>query len=265
VVDYDQNQLVQGKALTIFYKGFLRSSSRVYLHWGKNGWQNVSPVDEPMIKRTSGLWQARIYIPIDATQINLAFHDESGRWDNNGGKNWNLAIRAAKSNLKEETPSGTPLREQEKATPQPASTSSAPEQVTSLTAHKRQRMKPILLSISLLILNAIILRWILAWILKTASGITPGDTFMLGTVSSIFIGIIMGIIAVLLLKKESEDFLKGFCLISGLVALIADVIILLAIGSTLNIGAAFALGIFTPTAWFTPAHIYWVARTGKNG
>lgn len=110
VVDYDHNglllrkltasvvgghnQLVQGKALTIFYQGFLSSSSHVYLHWGKNAWQNRG--DEPMVKRPDVFWQTRITLTIDATQINLAFHDGSGHWDNNDGKDWNLAIRTAK-------------------------------------------------------------------------------------------------------------------------------------------------------------------------
>lgn len=94
-VDYDPNQLSQGKALTIFYNGFLSSGSHVYLHWGENGWQNVVTSDKPMIKRADGFWQTTISVPIDATQINFVFNDGNGNWDNNGGNNWNPSISAA--------------------------------------------------------------------------------------------------------------------------------------------------------------------------
>jgi glucoamylase len=94
VVDYDTSQLYQGKALTIFYKGPLVPHSHVYLHWGENNWQNVVAVDKPMVKRADGFWQTTISLPVDATQINFAFNDGSGNWDNNGGGNWNVTINA---------------------------------------------------------------------------------------------------------------------------------------------------------------------------
>jgi hypothetical protein len=94
-VDYDNNQLYQGKALTIFYKGYLSSGSNVYLRWGENNWQNVVAVDKPMVKRADGFWQTTISVPTDATQINFAFNNGSGSWDNNGGGNWNVSIATA--------------------------------------------------------------------------------------------------------------------------------------------------------------------------
>ena len=93
-VDYDSSQLVQGKALTIYYKGSLSSASHVYLHWGENSWQNVVAADKPMVKRADGFWQTTISVPTDATQINFAFNDGLGNWDNNGGGNWNATINA---------------------------------------------------------------------------------------------------------------------------------------------------------------------------
>jgi len=94
-VDYDPNQLYQGRALTIFYDGYLASSSQVYLHWGENNWQNIVAQDKPMVQRPDGFWATTISVPIDATQINFAFNDSSGHWDNNGGGNWNPAIGPA--------------------------------------------------------------------------------------------------------------------------------------------------------------------------
>ncbi len=93
--DYDSSQLVQGKALTIYYNGSLTANSHVYLHWGENNWQNVVAVDKPMVKRADGFWQTTISVPTDATQINFAFNNDSGSWDNNGGGNWNTSISSA--------------------------------------------------------------------------------------------------------------------------------------------------------------------------
>jgi|GEM_PF-444347 len=95
VVDYDPNQLYQGKALTIFYDGYLASSSHVYLHWGENNWQNIVAQDKPMVQRPDGFWETTISVPIDATQINFCFNDGNGHWDNNGGGNWNVSIGPA--------------------------------------------------------------------------------------------------------------------------------------------------------------------------
>ncbi len=92
-VDYNSAQLVQGKALTIYYHGSLDNSSHVYLHWGENSWQNIPPSDKPMIKRADGFWQTTISVPIDATSVNFAFNDGTN-WDNNGGGNWNVTISA---------------------------------------------------------------------------------------------------------------------------------------------------------------------------
>lgn len=90
-VDYSSSQLFKGKALTIYYKGFLASNSHLYIHWGENGWQNIPP-DAAMVKRADGFWQVTISVPNDANQINFAFNNGSGNWDNNGGGNWNVGI-----------------------------------------------------------------------------------------------------------------------------------------------------------------------------
>ncbi|HET8913673.1 MAG TPA: glycoside hydrolase family 15 protein [Ktedonobacteraceae bacterium] len=91
VVDYSSSQLFKGKALTIYYKGFLASNSRLYIHWGENNWQNIPP-DAAMAKRADGFWQVTISVPNDASQINFAFNNGAGSWDNNGGGNWNVGI-----------------------------------------------------------------------------------------------------------------------------------------------------------------------------
>jgi glucoamylase len=91
VVDYNSSQLRAGKALTIYYDGFLASGSKVYIHWGENNWQNIPP-DQAMVKRSDGFWQTTISVPNDATQINFVFNNGSGTWDNNNNNNWNVSI-----------------------------------------------------------------------------------------------------------------------------------------------------------------------------
>jgi glucoamylase len=91
VVDYNPAQLHAGKALTIYYNGFLSSNSHVYIHWGENNWQNIPP-DQPMVKRADGFWQTTISVPNDASQINFVFNNGAGSWDNNNNANWNVNI-----------------------------------------------------------------------------------------------------------------------------------------------------------------------------
>lgn len=91
-IDSNSAQAHPGKALTIYYHGSLDSQSKVYLHWGENGWHNVPATDPAMVKRGDNFWQATISVPNDATQINMAFNNGAGTWDNNGGSDYAIAI-----------------------------------------------------------------------------------------------------------------------------------------------------------------------------
>ena len=88
-VDYNQAFVQPGKALTIYYKGFLASSEQLNLHWGRDNWQSVT--DKPMLKRNDGFWEATIAIPLSGTALNFAFTD-GNNWDNNRGSNWNETL-----------------------------------------------------------------------------------------------------------------------------------------------------------------------------
>lgn len=90
-IDYNSSQAVAGKALTIYYHGSLDSQSHVDLHWGYNNWNAVQDVQ--MVKRSAdGFWQATISVPTNATAVNIAFNNDNGTWDNNGGNNYNITI-----------------------------------------------------------------------------------------------------------------------------------------------------------------------------
>ncbi len=91
VTDYNSSQAVAGKALTIYYHGTLDNQSHVDLHWGYNGWNSVQDVQ--MVKRSSdGFWQATVSVPTNATAVNMAFNNDNGTWDNNGGSDYAITI-----------------------------------------------------------------------------------------------------------------------------------------------------------------------------
>ena len=91
-IDYNPNPAQAGKALTIYYDGSLDNQSYVYLHWGYNNWSTVSSPDVGMIKRSDGFWQATIFVPSNATSINMAFTNGNGTWDNNNTQNYNITV-----------------------------------------------------------------------------------------------------------------------------------------------------------------------------
>ncbi|MBE3560678.1 MAG: amylase [Ktedonobacteraceae bacterium] len=84
---------VQGQQTTITYNGFLASgASSITMHWGYNSWNGIT--DTPMTKQANGSWQATITVPQSATQLNMAFFNQSNTWDNNNTSNYNLSVNS---------------------------------------------------------------------------------------------------------------------------------------------------------------------------
>ncbi|HEX4725297.1 MAG TPA: glycoside hydrolase family 15 protein [Pseudonocardiaceae bacterium] len=80
---------VTGQPVTVRYNGSLAASATsIDLHWGHDGWQNVT--DTAMAKQSDGSWTATVTVPA-GTGLNTAFQNQSGTWDNNGGADYNLA------------------------------------------------------------------------------------------------------------------------------------------------------------------------------
>jgi alpha-glucosidase len=48
--------------------------------------------DTAMAKQSDGSWSATITVPAGSA-LNIAVHDQSNTWDNNGGRDYGLAIR----------------------------------------------------------------------------------------------------------------------------------------------------------------------------
>jgi glucoamylase len=85
------NPPVSNQATTITYAGTLASSATsITLHWGYNNWTGVT--NAAMTKQSNGTWQATITLPASATQLNMAFYNQSNTWDNNNSGNYNLTV-----------------------------------------------------------------------------------------------------------------------------------------------------------------------------
>jgi hypothetical protein len=68
----------------------LANAPLVRLHYGFNGWTNVSSPD-PAMTLVNGKWVITVPVQTDATQLDLVFNNGSNTWDNNGGADWHFA------------------------------------------------------------------------------------------------------------------------------------------------------------------------------
>ncbi|GAB4323237.1 MAG: hypothetical protein Kow0059_18520 [Candidatus Sumerlaeia bacterium] len=81
-----------GETGVIFYNpngGPLSGAAQIHIHRGQNNWQSVLDPDPSMtFDSGSGLWRHDFTVPTDAWQIDMAFNDGAGLWDNNNGQDW---------------------------------------------------------------------------------------------------------------------------------------------------------------------------------
>lgn len=77
-----------------YYAGddVLHSADPVYIHIGRNGWQDVIEPNPAMTSLGDGGWEYTYDVPSDTYEINMAFNDGAGTWDNNNGQDWHLDI-----------------------------------------------------------------------------------------------------------------------------------------------------------------------------
>jgi len=94
-VDFSPAQPNGCDDVTITYHpgdGPLASATGVYIHVGRNGWQDIISPDPAMTSTTGGSWSYTYSIPDATRQINCAFNDGNGTWDNNGGNDWAVSV-----------------------------------------------------------------------------------------------------------------------------------------------------------------------------
>jgi len=79
--------------VTIKYKksGSPLGAGQVYVHVGRNGWQDTLAPDPPMIS-DGDYWTYVHSAPTNTEVINVCFNNGAGAWDNNGGQDWDLAV-----------------------------------------------------------------------------------------------------------------------------------------------------------------------------
>ena len=94
VFSVNPDPVLAGREFTLTYAGSLAGESQVNLHWGFNGWTNVTTT--PMT-RNGDVWTLTMTAPSNATVINFVFNNGSGTWDNNSGRDYSFAVSTATS------------------------------------------------------------------------------------------------------------------------------------------------------------------------
>jgi chitodextrinase len=100
------------QAVTITYNPAGRSlagAPQVYLHAGRNGWQNrITP--RPAMTLVDGKWTHTLSAWSGTTVLDMVFtsapENGSGTWDNNGGQDWHFAVTPAGGGSPPASPSG---------------------------------------------------------------------------------------------------------------------------------------------------------------
>lgn len=100
-VNWTPNPAQAGAPVMIAFdpaSGPLSSATTVKAHVGFNHWQTVLSPDV-MMTRNAGTnrWEATVNVPVTATQVDVAFNNGAGTWDNNGGQDWHVSVTGTRS------------------------------------------------------------------------------------------------------------------------------------------------------------------------
>lgn len=85
----------RGEQITVSYDatgGPLEGASQVFIHRGFNGFSGVQVPNPAMTSAGPNLWTHSVTIPNNASEINIAFNNGAGLWDNNDTADWSFAI-----------------------------------------------------------------------------------------------------------------------------------------------------------------------------
>jgi glycosidase len=81
--------VVAGQNVTVTYDGVLNTEAQVNMHWGINSWKEVK--SSPMSKN-GAKWEVTVSVPAAATEMNMAFNNGTGKWDNNNGSDFKFQV-----------------------------------------------------------------------------------------------------------------------------------------------------------------------------
>ena len=73
----------------------LNDTTQVWVHLGRNGWQNTQ--DIALTNEVGDTWSGWSAIPDDTWELNYVFLNDVGVWDNNNGKNWRALVSSCVS------------------------------------------------------------------------------------------------------------------------------------------------------------------------
>ncbi|MDY0145930.1 MAG: carbohydrate-binding protein, partial [Kiritimatiellia bacterium] len=69
----------------------LDGAASVYIHVGRNGWQDtISP--DPLMTQVGSYWEYIYVVEDDTVAIDVVFNNGAGLWDSNGGSDWHVAV-----------------------------------------------------------------------------------------------------------------------------------------------------------------------------
>ena len=94
-VTFDPAEPVGCVPVAITYDGtgrVLDGAAQVYIHIGRNGWQNVISPNPAMTSLGNNRWEYTYNMPGETTQLNMVFNDGADTWDNNSEQDWALAV-----------------------------------------------------------------------------------------------------------------------------------------------------------------------------
>ncbi|HMP73912.1 MAG TPA: carbohydrate-binding protein, partial [Kiritimatiellia bacterium] len=98
-VEFDPAVPVACEPVTIKYRkaGSPLGAGPVYIHVGRNGWQDVIQPN-PMMTDDGDFWVYTYMTPPETAEINVVFNNGSGAWDNNSGNDWRLTLANCSTN-----------------------------------------------------------------------------------------------------------------------------------------------------------------------
>ncbi len=102
VVTITPEPAIAGQNVTITYNPAgrnLAGAPVVKAHVGFNTWASVIAPDVTLTwNATSMRWEGGVLVNTNATQVDLAFNNNAGTWDNNGGADWHFAVTGGTPN-----------------------------------------------------------------------------------------------------------------------------------------------------------------------
>ncbi|MEK6643069.1 MAG: dockerin type I domain-containing protein, partial [Planctomycetota bacterium] len=93
-VTFTPSPAVAGQPLLISYDavgGPLAGAATINAHVGFNNWGTVPPDVAMTFNAGSSRWEAMVTVAMTASQVDAAFNNGAGTWDNNNGQDWHVA------------------------------------------------------------------------------------------------------------------------------------------------------------------------------